>query len=199
MIWIWPANGRNTWRPLAWFKNGGVQRGTTWYHNSRMILDELWTNHEKPIKMIYNDLKWIILRQFRATPIWGSLHDDICRFCIMTVPCGISISPWHVDSNPGGSISWTYLNLMFDMFARCLIKCDLNETRMFWCSHLQNMSSLWSFMKCCQFPRRNMIRTSPYHGLQLSQVEAALQVLITGTRWYLISQYFSAKNHSFAR
>jgi hypothetical protein len=35
--------------------------------------------------------------------------------------------------------------------------------------------------------------------LQLSQVEAALQVLITGTRWYLISQYFSAKNNSFAR
>ena len=32
--------------------------------------DSQWTNHEKPIKMIVNhDLTWIILRQFRATPI----------------------------------------------------------------------------------------------------------------------------------
>ena len=153
MIWIWPANARNIWRPLTWL----IWRVLEVYNNSQMILDGLWKKNMKHVfyKLIEHDLKLIIFRKFRATPIWGSLHDDVCRFCSMTVPCGISISHWitlaywfrfaftNDDSNPGGSSSWTSLNLTIsDMLARCSIKCRLNETCMSWCLHLQNMS--WS-------------------------------------------------------
>jgi len=62
-----PGTLEDPWLDSKMEVSRGVPHGSTWYHNSRMILDELWTNHEKPIKMIYNDLKWIILRQFRDT------------------------------------------------------------------------------------------------------------------------------------